>query len=510
MPEPFDESRLLTSLGETRTQLERSGRQDLADELRFEAHMFMGRLELLRIRAEGREAEVLNPKHVRENLYDYLRDDLIDFLQKILTGNLLRKDFPDLQPLHREMIRILKELGVYVFFPAGKDFSRTTILERWYAALSVEDPLTLRKVVNYFGLYTTRLYSLLDEARAGYEDLRAVVRRLLASERYEIRFQEIYEAEIALREQILFSLLRSISTDRRLEYLVQKEIILSLSNQFITILHEEYSDNYQRLLGEHRERAEALEVERDSLNSEVRIAGYMAQKQFQKKLPDSDPRIRFALWYEPFMVVGGDYYRVVQIDKDEYAILLADIAGHGLGAAMYVNTLRITFEDKQHHLHRPERMLRRMNEELYGKLGDNFLTAIYVYINLKKKILRYCNAGHPKGFYYERAESRRVRFLRPNSKVIGVFQKIKFREAELPIHDRGRIVLYTDGLPETFDPHQAMLGERGLSRILGNTDNLSPEQTIEHVKSGVAQFRGSAAVEDDRTLLVADFENLSG
>ncbi len=491
---------------ETARVIAESSRPDLQEELRFEAHMFLGRLELLRARAQGREGELIRPKVIRENLYDYLRADLVAFLQKILGGKFQRSDFPDLQPLHRSIIGILKELGVYVFYPAGKDFSRTTILERWYVALNRIHPLTLRKVINYFELYTTRLYSLLDELPAGHEDLRTVIGRMLASEQYEVTFDEIYTAEITLRDEIHFALLRSISADRRLEYLVQKEIVTGLSNTFITILHEEYSSNYRRLLEEHRNRAEALEQERDSLNTEVRIAGYMAQKQFQQKLPDSDPRIQFALWYEPFMGVGGDYYRVMQLDKDEYAILIADIAGHGLGAAMYVNTLRITFEDKKQYLHRPARMLRRMNEELLGKLGDNFVTAIYVHINLKKGELRYCNAGHPKGFFYGRNENRRrVRFLRPNSKVIGVFQKVEFRESRLPFSGDWRLVLYTDGIPETVNTRQEMLGERGLSQMMNDTDRLSVADTARLVEKVVNEFRGEAAVEDDRTLLVSDF-----
>ena len=505
MTDTFDEDKLRAGFQETARVLASTGHAHLHEELLFEAHMFLGRLDLLRARAEGREGELIRPKSIRENLYDYLRDDLVDFLQKILSGKFQRDDFPDLQPLHRSILTILKELGVYVFYPAGKDFERTTILERWYVSLNRLHPLTLRKVISYFELYTTRLYSLLDDAPVGYEDLRVVVQRMLAAEHYEVSFDEIYSAEVALREEIQFSLLRSISADRRLEYLVQKEIVSGLSNTFITILHEEYSGNYRRLLEEHMTRANALEQERDSLNTEVKIAGYMAQKQFQQKLPEGDPRIKFSLWYEPFMGVGGDYYRVMQLDKDEYAILIADIAGHGLGAAMYVNTLRITFEDKTHYLHRPARMLKRMNEELYGKLGDNFVTAIYVYLNLKKGELRYCNAGHPKGFFYGRSENRRhVRFLRPNSKVIGVFQKIEFREARLPFTGSWRMVLYTDGIPETVNPAMEMLGERGLSTRMLDTDRLSADETVEVIKAGVDEYRGAAAVEDDRTLLVTD------
>lgn len=511
MTDTFDEEKLLLGIRETTRLLGEVDRPELRDELLFEVHMFLGRLELLRARALGREAELIRPKRIRENLYDYLREDLVDFLQKILSGKFQRDDFPDLQPLHRAIIKILKELGVYVFYPAGKDFERTTILERWYVGLNRLHPLTLRKVINYFELYTTRLYSLLDEAPVGYEDLRIVVQRMLASEHYDIPFNEIYEADIALREEIQFSLLRSISAERRLEYLVQKEIIAGLSNSFITILHEEYSVNYRQLLEEHRSRADALEQERDNLTSEVKIAGYMAQKQFQQKLPDGDPRIEFSLWYEPFMGVGGDYYRVMQLDKDEYAILIADIAGHGLGAAMYVNTLRVTFEDKSHYLHRPARMLKRMNEELYGKLGDNFVTAIYVYLNLKKGELRYCNAGHPKGFFYGRNENRRhVRFLRPNSKIIGVFQNIEFREARLPFSGSWRLVLYTDGIPETVNPRMEMLGERGLSLRMVDTDRLSAVETVDVIKGGVNEYRAGAPVEDDRTLLVTDLSGPGG
>ncbi|MCE9501608.1 MAG: hypothetical protein K8R21_14080, partial [Leptospira sp.] len=162
--------------------------------------MFLSKLSLLAAKAGQPELEhTIDRQTVRENLYEFLKDDLVYFLQKALSGRQLCDGFPDLSPLQKEIIQILKELGVYVYYPVGKDFNRTSIMERWYLSLfKTGKILTLPKVINYFNIYRNRLYSLAETMPFEFSDVRRLTRKMLTSNDYEISFEEIYNSELAL------------------------------------------------------------------------------------------------------------------------------------------------------------------------------------------------------------------------------------------------------------------------------------------------------------------------
>ena len=509
----------------------------LQPELDFELELFSSRLELLDARSDPKLSEhdyqpQIDYPRIRRELHAFLKEDLVFFLRKILAGEYEPPPgFPMMPDLNRDIADILRELGVFVN-PTAKDYSGSTILERWYVGLLAEGPLSVRSVLQYFAIYRSRLYSLhsLEEDRPYlFQNPGSLVRHLIRrSGEFEqrdaypgLRFEQIYRAEIKLREEIQMALLRR--QPRRLDYLVAKEMVTDLSDRFITELHLEFERYYEERLQAQAEVHSRMVAEKDHLDRELRQAARLQARSIQKDLPADDARLNFALWYEPFSTVGGDYYRVIPLDADVYGIFVADITGHGISAAMHFNTVVNSFEKFSEYFDRPDKLLRKMNEDLYGQLRDHFLTAIYVRLDLKKRTLDYCNAGHPKGFLAalpdaapdESRTRRKVRFLRPNGKVLGAFRKAEFPRQTLPLYDRCRLILYTDGISETVEhfaettdesaPPFNLLGERGLLDLFdARTTGWDPARTLAHVQEKVRAFQGAAAPEDDRTLLITD------
>lgn len=478
---------------------------DNLEELKFEVDLFLAKLQLLRAKEAGELS--VDRKVVKENLFEFLRDDLIYFLQKLLSEHRVgfEKMMPGMVPSHREIIFQLKEIQARVFYPVGKDFSKTSMVGRWFLTLHAKGMLGQHNVMHYFDVYKNRLYSMIEDKPFGFSDLDSIVRKMLLSPR-EISFDEIYTAEVELRKEITFTLLRRLSTQSRLEYLVSKEIIEELSDNFIRVLHRETSDRLRRALAEMDELNRKMMEERKTVDSEIRIAARTQDKNLQKELPSGDHRIQFALWYDPLMSIGGDFYTVRRISEHEYSIFLADISGHGLGAAMFFNTVKLAFEENQGHSDRPEKTMRMLNEALYGKLSDNFVTAIYIYVNLKKKILKYANAGHPKAFLIQKVQDRvQARFLRQTGRMLGLFEKVRFREGTLPLGETGRLIAYTDGITEAEGEQGGMLGERGLLGFIRPNLTLPADKAIEEIHTAVVNYQGSGHREDDRSVLLADF-----
>ncbi len=479
----------------------------MGGQIRFEVEQFLARLELLA--QKGRTAafgENIDRSRLRGNMFEFLRDDLIYFLQKMLANRqVLVMRVPDIAPPQREIRHALRELNVNTYYPQ-RDFSKTAVLERWYLRLYRRGGFSLEKGRNYLDIFRNLMYSLTDDAPFEFADPRSFALRLLTSKDYGLSFDEVYDAELVLREEILFALLRRTTRANRIEYLISKEIITQISDKFVRTLHEEA----ELRLKADVERLTLMQKEADKsrtmIESEIKNAVRM-QRNLQRALPKPSPRITFAAWSEPLLAVGGDYYRIDQINEEEYAIFLGDISGHGLGAAMYTNTVHVALEENLSSRDRPERLLRKMNESLVGKLGDTFVTAICIYIHLGRRILKYSNAGHPKAFLIRTEKGRqRPRFLRPNGRVLGVFLKNKYREVTMPLDPENRLVVYTDGITELLGSESKgeFLGERDFLRMFHGIPTGNPSESLDQIREKVRTWQGTAPLEDDRTVILAD------
>jgi serine phosphatase RsbU (regulator of sigma subunit) len=467
------------------------------------------------MRAARPEAAVPLEREARRRLFDYLRDELIYFLQKLLSADYVSPTWlPPAREFHRRAAHMLREFGVFNSRSPVLDFSRHCIVERWYGSLGgAHRPLSARQVYDYFAIVRNRLYTLSDEQPFAFSDATRIVRRLLDDATDKLSFNEIYESEQKLRNAILGSIVTHLfnADEAELQGFAALAVI-ELSQTFTAALHQEFEAQYSELARlREAERNKALK-ERSELDRELRDAARQHRKSLQSALPADDPRVEFQVWYEPYLSsrLGGDYYRAIRLSENEYFLLIADISGHGVSAALYIPILRIALDRRANLLRKPDRLFAEVNEEIYGKLGESFVTAIAIHADFKSRRISYCNAGHPKAFLVQRGDPPRirVRFLRQNSKVLGVFQNAEFRRDRIQLEDNARLVLYTDGLTETMNPSADMLGERGLLDLFKGTTEKPGVETIEHVKRALELFRNGARNEDDRTLLIADLFEL--
>nr|WP_232380684.1 PP2C family protein-serine/threonine phosphatase [Leptospira ainlahdjerensis] len=382
-------------------------------------------------------------------------------------------------------------------------------MESWFQGLSKTWNFNLQRVVDTFQIYRWKLYSFAQERPFPYRNPEQVIQRILSPESSGLNFAQIYEAELLLRKNFQFFLLRKISAENRLQYLVSSEILGSESDFLIQTLHTVISNRLEQLLNSRQIEHEHVLKEKLDLEKEFRQAEKIQKKSLHADLPGPEEKLRIEILYKPVLPVGGDFYTVRRISGTEYGVFIADISGHGIGAALFLNTLKSSFEKNQSYWERPGKLLRKLNEDVYGKLNDNFITGIYLYINIKKKILKYANAGHNKGIIFNHNEKKsNLRFLSPSGKILGIFRKMEYKERELKLKEEDRIAIFTDGLPETHSPDQRMLGDRQLYRWLidkgTNPEQRSPPTVLERIERSLTEFRGKDKAEDDMCLILID------
>ena len=229
-------------------------------------------------------------------------------------------------------------------------------------------------------------------------------------------------------------------------------------------------------------------------------------------LPREVPKIRgldIAARYIPMTSVAGDFYDFIPIDDKRIGILVADVSGHGMPAALISSMLKIALSAQTYCATDPERVLAGLNQALCGKFQEHFVTAAYVLIDTEKQTLRYAGAGHPPLILRSNSENTTSDFVE-NGLFLGFFPEATYTSVELPFKVGDWGVMYTDGIPESTNPSDEQFGIDRFKLFLQNNHELSADQFVDSFLAKLSKWSDSASgrePEDDITLLAFHFKD---
>jgi phosphoserine phosphatase RsbU/P len=240
---------------------------------------------------------------------------------------------------------------------------------------------------------------------------------------------------------------------------------------------------------------------RHTVRTQLRVASVdgelAAARQIQMSiLPKAPPLIRgldLAAIYAPASEVAGDFYDFVGIDEGCVGILVADVSGHGVPAALVASMLKVALAGHVEHAREPARLLHELNAFFCGKLERQFITATYAIIDAGNGKATVGCAGHPAPLLVRR--DRSIEEITADGALIGRFATARFSERSTAIRDGDALVLYTDGIPEALNAADEMWGDARFQDSLAN--GASAQQILDAVKSW------SPTLRDDVTLVVA-------
>ena len=211
--------------------------------------------------------------------------------------------------------------------------------------------------------------------------------------------------------------------------------------------------------------------------------------------------------YVPMSRVGGDFYDFVTADDGGLGVLVADVVGHGVPAAMIAAMTKIAFFQQKEHIRDPLTVLTGMDGQLLetGATRNNFLTAAYVYIDPQESVLYTANAGHPP-VLISRAKDRQLHRLRPRGTVLGLFADHQPEFEQMPVEAGDRIVLYTDGVFECPNENQDWYGEDRFFELIESFNGSPPGELLKQLHQELSDWAGKSAdgFEDDVTAVVID------
>ncbi len=218
--------------------------------------------------------------------------------------------------------------------------------------------------------------------------------------------------------------------------------------------------------------------------------------------PEDIDKIDLYAMMEAAKDIGGDFYDFFRIDDDRIALVIADVCGKGIPAALFMAVSRTMIHSKGMQCDSAGECLTESNRLLAAYSVDcMFLTVFYAIYNVKTGLLTYCNAGHNPP-YLLRADGTTEELPRTRNMIVGAFDSIEYQEDTLQLEHGDTLVMFTDGVTEAMSSSQEEYGNERLEHLLSTLSDKGSQQIVEAVKASVKDFAAGAEQSDDITMLV--------
>jgi phosphoserine phosphatase RsbU/P len=255
-----------------------------------------------------------------------------------------------------------------------------------------------------------------------------------------------------------------------------------------------------------REAREQLARQLLFINNELEMAREIQLSILPQEIPKVDG-LEITARYIPMSSVAGDFYDFIKVDAKHIGILVADVSGHGLPAALIASMLQVSLAAQFGHAADPGKVLAGLHQALCGKFQRHFVTAVYVFVDLETKSMSYAGAGHPPLLLWNDS-TQSTSELEENGLPLGLFSDATYSIGHIQIEPGDKVVLYTDGIVETESPSQQGFGVDLFKGFLqSNHDlraNLFADSLLDELSNWSEHPRGQGQ-QDDITFLTLDF-----
>jgi phosphoserine phosphatase RsbU/P len=223
-------------------------------------------------------------------------------------------------------------------------------------------------------------------------------------------------------------------------------------------------------------------------------------------LPREAPKISgldVAVQYVPMAAVAGDLYDFVRLGPSQLGILIADVSGHGVPAALVASMVKLAFSTQADQAHDPAVVLTAMNRALSRQLERSFVTAIYAVIDSERRTITHANAGHPPPVIAR--ANRSIEDISGHGMMLGFTDDATYANVETRLDPGDLVFLYTDGVTEARNRSGEFLDRQHVSLWLEPTP-MDAARITRTILDDLTRWRGDRSFEDDVTFVIARFD----
>jgi len=246
-------------------------------------------------------------------------------------------------------------------------------------------------------------------------------------------------------------------------------------------------------------RALEREQEFNALQKELEIAKRIQLSILPPAFPTS-PHFRVAARYVPMTAVAGDFYDFLIAQGGQAGLLIADVSGHGVPAALIASMVKLAANSQKEDVAQPEKLLAGMNATLCGNTQSQFVTAAYAHLDANTGELRYAAAAHLPLLLLR---DGKVTAIEENGLMLALFSSATYTSTTQQLKSGDRLLLYTDGIVEAENASHEQFGYDQLNALLQESAKLTPDETADLILDRINKW--SPSQDDDRTVLVCDY-----
>ncbi len=248
-------------------------------------------------------------------------------------------------------------------------------------------------------------------------------------------------------------------------------------------------------------RLQAERLEREKIVQELEIARNIQQS----FLPDITPIVEGAevsALFLPARQVGGDFYDFIPISERNLGLVIADVSGKGVPAALFMALSRALMRaNSLQDSHVSNAVIRTNRLILECATSGLFVTLFYAILDTQTRRLKYVSAGHNPPILYKN-KTKEIQLLQADGIALGVLDDILLEEKEVSLEKGDVIALYTDGVTEMINTQEEEFGEERLIQLISENHTLSANDLIYKIKDVVMSFAGEAPQFDDFTVMI--------
>ena len=266
-------------------------------------------------------------------------------------------------------------------------------------------------------------------------------------------------------------------------------------------------DRMYRELRDYIKENAAITANQERIETELSLATKIQADMLPNVFPAFPDRFDFDIYASmtPAKEVGGDFYDFFLVDDDHLAIVMADVSGKGVPAALFMMMAMIMIRNQALTGKSPEDVLMSVNDQICRNNREQLFVTVWLGIlELSTGKLIASNAGHEKPII-KHADGDYELIMDKHGLVVGAMGGIKYRNYELRLYPGSKLFVYTDGLMEASDEKEEIFGSERALKALNRAKDASPEELLEYVKSEVKRFEGGAPRFDDLTLLCLEY-----
>ena len=246
-----------------------------------------------------------------------------------------------------------------------------------------------------------------------------------------------------------------------------------------------------------------ITAEQERLNTELELASSIQMDMLPCIFPPFPDRSEFDIYasMKPAKEVGGDFYDFFLVDQDHLGLVIADVSGKGIPAALFMMMVKIMVQNCVLAGLGPQQALEQVNQLISGKNKESMFVTVWLGIlDIPSGKLIAVNAGHeypilkkPDGCY-ELYKDR-------HGMAVGMMEGIHYREYELQLEPESRVFVYSDGLAEANNSEEKLFGIDRMIAALNEVPDADAEETLNAVRRAVDTFVGNAPQFDDLTMM---------